>query len=58
MLTEKKKSEKEMEEIKRDEIRTKGVGRLVDKLIAEAMRDGKFHVVQGKGKSSVFRLFF
>lgn len=32
--------EKEMEELKMEELRTKGVGRMVDKLISEAVRDG------------------
>lgn len=41
---------KEMEQIKLDEIRQKGVGRLVEKLIAEAVRGGKFQNLAGKGR--------
>ena len=33
--------EREMQELKLEELRTKGVGRMVDKLISEAVRDGK-----------------
>lgn len=42
--------EKEMEDIKLDELRTKGVARIVDRMISEAIRDGKFNDIEGKGK--------
>jgi hypothetical protein len=42
--------EREMADLKLDELRTKGVSRMVDKLISDAMRDGKFHIVPGKGQ--------
>jgi hypothetical protein len=50
MVEEDLELEKEMEEIKLDELRTKGVGRIVDRMIAEAIREGKFENIEGKGK--------
>lgn len=42
--------EQEMDELKREDLRTKGVGRMVDSLIAEAIREGKFSSPSGKGQ--------